>query len=206
MCGASTLVAACLKRGADVVVAAVALVLLAPLLVVLGLIIRADSPGPAWFSQTRIGRGGVPFTLYKLRSMRVDAVTEVPSLRARNEADGPLFKLRRDPRVTRVGRWLRATSLDEIPQLVNVLQGRMSLVGPRPALPEEVARYDRRARARLTVRPGLTGPWQVSGRSDLSWEAGLGLDLAYAAAPRIRTDVAVLARTLPALITARGAY
>ena len=195
-----------LKGLLDPAVAAVLLVLLSPVLLACCLLVRIDSPGPAFFVQTRVGRGGRPFRMYKLRSMRTGAESERDLLEDENQSDGALFKLRSDPRVTRVGRWLRRSSLDELPQLLNVLRGEMSLVGPRPALPEEVATYDDATRRRLAVKPGITGLWQVSGRSDLSWEESIRLDLYYADNWRLLDDLAITARTVAAVTRARGAY
>lgn len=195
------------KAVLDRVCATLGLALLAPLLAVLALAVRLDSPGPVLFRQTRVGRHGVPFTLWKFRSMVADAEVLRPGLESANEhGGGPLFKLRRDPRVTRVGQVLRRWSLDELPQLVNVVRGEMSLVGPRPALPGEVARYGPTAMRRLAVKPGLTGPWQVGGRSELSWDEGLALDLSYADNWSLTTDMDVLARTVRAVVDGRGAY
>ena len=194
-----------LKRLVDALGAALALLALAPLLALVALAIVLYSPGPVLFRQERCGLGGRPFTLLKFRSMRADASAAHP-LPAANDADGPLFKLRADPRVTRVGRLLRRHSLDELPQLVNVLRGEMSLVGPRPALRREVDQYCARARARLLVLPGLTGPWQVGGRSDLGWDAGLRLDLAYVHAWTPLTDARVLVQTVGAVVRPTGAY
>jgi exopolysaccharide biosynthesis polyprenyl glycosylphosphotransferase len=184
--------------------AATALLLLAPVLAALALLVRLDSPGPVLFRQTRVGRDGRPFTMLKLRTMRVDAETVRDALT--NEVDGALFKVRRDPRITRVGRVLRRYSLDELPQLVNVVRGEMSLVGPRPALPAEVAAYDQDPHRRLAVRPGLTGLWQVSGRSDLSWREAVRLDLDYVDNWTLRRDLAIVGRTLQAVLGHRGAY
>ncbi|CAL9430826.1 sugar transferase [Streptomyces sp. enrichment culture] len=194
------------KGALDRVGAALGLVLLAPLFALVALAVRLDSPGPALYRQTRIGRRGVPFTMWKFRSMTTDADRLRPRLAAVNEVDGPLFKMRADPRVTRVGRVLRRTSLDELPQLVNVVRGEMSLVGPRPPLPAEVAAYGATARRRLLVKPGLTGPWQVSGRSDLSWDESLALDLRYTDNWSLTTDLDLLARTVRAVVDGRGAY
>jgi lipopolysaccharide/colanic/teichoic acid biosynthesis glycosyltransferase len=144
--------------------------------------------------------------MYKLRSMHRDAESALDALLGDNESDGTLFKIRRDPRVTRVGYWLRRSSLDELPQLLNVLRGDMSLVGPRPALPSEVATYDDVERRRLAVKPGITGLWQVSGRSDLSWDESVRLDLYYADNWRLLDDLSIAARTVRAVTRARGAY
>ncbi|MFD5319728.1 sugar transferase [Streptomyces sp. NPDC127098] len=196
-----------LKSVLDRVAAGVALVVLSPLLLTLALAVSLDSRGPALYRQTRIGYRGTPFTLWKFRTMVADAESRRPELEGLNEhLSGPLFKIRRDPRVTRLGRFLRRTSLDELPQLVNVLRGQMSLVGPRPPLPEEVARYGAVELRRLGVKPGITGPWQVSGRSDLSWDEGLALDLFYTDNWSVTGDLDVLARTFRAVVDGRGAY
>ena len=186
------------------VAAAGALVFLAPLLLGLAAMIKLDSPGPALFRQTRIGRDGRPFTMLKLRTMRTDA--EAVRAELDNEVDQVLFKVRQDPRITRIGRVLRRYSLDELPQLVNVVRGDMSLVGPRPALPDEVAAYDHDPRRRLAVRPGLTGLWQVSGRSDLSWRESVRLDLDYVDNWSLPRDLSIVGRTLQAVLGHRGAY
>ena len=165
-----------------------------------------DSKGPGFFVQTRVGKDGRPFRMVKLRTMRRDAESLLDSLAAENESDGVLFKIKRDPRITRMGYWLRRSSLDELPQLFNVLRGDMSLVGPRPALPEEVAEYDMVARRRLVVKPGITGLWQVSGRSDLLWDESLRLDLYYADNWRLLDDLSIAARTVTAVAFGRGAY
>ena len=177
-----------------------------PVVGLLVLVVRLDSPGPGLFRQVRIGRDGTPFVMYKLRTMTMDADRELDALVASNEGSGLLFKIHDDPRVTRVGRLLRRTSLDEMTQLINVVRGEMSLVGPRPALPTEVAEYDDVELRRLAVRPGITGLWQVSGRSDLSWDSGMSLDLHYADNWRLRGDVSILARTFGAVVRRRGAY
>ncbi|MEZ0074729.1 sugar transferase [Planotetraspora sp. GP83] len=185
-----------------IAVAAVALLL--PVGAIIAMAIRLDSPGPALFRQTRVGIGGRRFTLYKFRSMVRDAESIRETLR--NDGNGVLFKMRRDPRVTRVGGLLRRWSLDELPQLVNVIKGDMSLVGPRPPLPAEVATYGADASRRLLVRPGLTGLWQVSGRSDLSWEDTVRLDLYYVENWSITTDLVILWKTIGAVLRRDGAY
>jgi exopolysaccharide biosynthesis polyprenyl glycosylphosphotransferase len=190
----------------DVLVAGAALVVLAPLCLLIALLIRLDSPGPAVFRQTRVGRHGRLFTFYKFRSMHVGAEKLLEDLRQHNEVDGPIFKMRNDPRVTRVGRWLRRTSLDELPQLINVLKGDMSLVGPRPAVPDEVAKYAEWQRARLAVIPGITGLWQVSGRSQLTFDEMVRLDLEYMERRSLVLDLMILLRTVPAVLSKRGAY
>ncbi len=194
------------KTGFDVLVALVLLILLLPVLLTIGLAVRLSSRGPALFRQERVGRAGAPFTVLKFRSMYDDAEARLAELRHLNDHDGVLFKLRNDPRVTPVGRVLRKYSLDELPQLVNVLRGQMSLVGPRPPLPSEVARYDGHAHRRLLVKPGITGLWQVSGRSDLSWEETVRLDLQYVENWSLGLDISVLAKTAIAVLRPSGAY
>jgi exopolysaccharide biosynthesis polyprenyl glycosylphosphotransferase len=184
------------------------LLLLAPLLLVVAALVRYDrhGPGPVLFRQARVGRDGVEFAIFKFRTMYVDAEARLADLRHLNEHDGALFKLRDDPRVTRVGRWLRRYSLDELPQLFNVVRGEMSLVGPRPSLPLEVERYPSDMRRRMVVKPGLTGLWQVSGRSDLSWEDAIRLDLRYVENWSLTLDVVILMRTVGAVLRSAGAY
>ncbi|MDR2255415.1 MAG: exopolysaccharide biosynthesis polyprenyl glycosylphosphotransferase [Arthrobacter sp.] len=194
------------KRLLDLALALPALVLLAPAMLALAGLVRLDSAGPVFFKQRRVGRNGAPFTMYKFRTMRPDAEAQLKQLAGQNEAAGPLFKLSHDPRITRAGRLLRRTSLDELPQLLNVVRGHMSLVGPRPALPDEVARYDELAIKRLRVKPGLTGPWQVGGRSELGWDEGLRLDLGYVENWSIPGDVSLLVKTVKAVVSRRGAY
>ncbi|WP_217630243.1 sugar transferase [Nocardioides exalbidus] len=185
-------------------VALVAFVLALPVLAALCLAIRRETPGPAIFRQERIGRDGVPFTMLKLRSMGVEAEGQKSGLSS--DSEGVLFKIRLDPRITPLGQKLRKYSLDELPQLWNVVRGDMSLVGPRPALPGEVARYDVDPRRRLVVKPGVTGLWQVSGRSDLTWEESVRLDLKYVDNWSLRLDLTILARTAQAVLGHRGAY
>lgn len=196
------------KDVADRVAAAVLLTLLAPLLAVLVVVIRLGSPGPAVFRQVRVGRHGEQFTLWKLRTMTIGAEDVVAELSDANEydAEGVLFKIRHDPRLTRAGRVLRKFSLDELPQLVNVVRGEMSLVGPRPALPAEVRAYDEDVRRRLDVKPGMTGLWQVSGRSDLPWEETVRLDLSYVDNWSWSLDGSIMLRTVHAVVGHRGAY
>jgi len=190
----------------DRLAAGLALVLLAPLFVAIALAIRLDDQGPVFFKQTRVGRDGQTFRLFKFRTMVVDAEQRKPQLEAQNEGSGVLFKMRKDPRVTTVGAGLRRWSLDELPQLFNVLIGDMSMVGPRPALPIEVARYGDHMRRRLVVKPGLTGLWQVSGRSGLSWEEAFRLDLRYVDNWSIVLDLQILWKTFSAVTHGSGAY
>ncbi|TYP86223.1 sugar transferase [Blastococcus xanthinilyticus] len=194
------------KGAFDRTTAALAIVVLSPLLVGIALAVRLSSPGPVLFRQERIGINGRSFTMLKFRSMVVDADNRVDELSESNISDGLLFKLRRDPRVTPVGRWLRRLSLDELPQLLNVMGGTMSLVGPRPPLPREVARYDSSVSRRLLVKPGLTGLWQISGRSDLPWEEAVRLDLRYVENWSLALDTKILWKTFAAVTRARGAY
>ena len=190
----------------DRLTAAAALVLLSPLLLVVALAIRIDSPGPAIFKQERIGKDGRPFRLYKFRSMVVDAEAQRSNLLEHNDRDGLMFKMHADPRITRVGGWIRRYSIDELPQLVNVAVGQMSLVGPRPPLPDEVEKYADHVRRRLLVRPGLTGLWQVSGRADLSWEESIRLDLRYVDNWSFALDLQILWKTGRAVLGGSGAY
>jgi exopolysaccharide biosynthesis polyprenyl glycosylphosphotransferase len=195
------------KATVDRALAALALILLLPLFAALYVAVRVTSRGPGFFRQTRIGRDGRPFTMLKFRSMVIGAESVLDSLAQSNvNADGLLFKVRSDPRVTRVGQVLRRYSMDELPQLVNVLVGHMSLVGPRPPLPSEVACYEATTRRRLLVKPGLTGLWQVSGRSDLSWEESVRLDLRYVENWSPMLDLMILWKTAFAVIRAAGAY
>ncbi|WP_372471434.1 sugar transferase [Micromonospora trifolii] len=187
-------------------VSSLALAVLLPLIAFIALAIKLDSRGPVLFRQVRVGRGGQEFGVFKFRTMVVNADALLAELTARNETDGLMFKMRHDPRVTRVGRLLRKWSLDELPQLVNVLLGQMSLVGPRPPLPSEVARYDGDVARRLLVKPGMTGLWQVSGRSDLSWEDGIRLDLYYVENWSLAADLTILWKTFGAVLNGRGAY
>ncbi|SEO79351.1 exopolysaccharide biosynthesis polyprenyl glycosylphosphotransferase [Trujillonella endophytica] len=195
-----------LKGGLDRTVAGVALLLLAPALIAIALAVRLGSPGPVLYRQERVGVNGRTFTMLKFRSMVVDADRQVEALTADNISDGLLFKMRVDPRVTPVGKWLRRLSLDELPQLLNVLGGSMSLVGPRPPLPGEVARYDTQIRRRLLVKPGLTGLWQISGRSDLPWEEAVRLDLRYVENWSMAMDLLILVKTFRAVLSRSGAY
>jgi exopolysaccharide biosynthesis polyprenyl glycosylphosphotransferase len=194
------------KRACDLALSGLGLVALAPLLAVVALAVAVTSPGPVIFRQERVGLGGRRFVLRKFRTMVAGADAMLEGLADRNEADGPLFKLRRDPRVTPLGRWLRRYSIDELPQLLNVLRGDMSLVGPRPPLPSEVASYEDWQLDRLEVRPGLTGLWQTSGRSDLSFEEYVRLDLFYVENWSLAYDLYLLAKTIPTLLSPKGAF
>jgi exopolysaccharide biosynthesis polyprenyl glycosylphosphotransferase len=194
------------KRSFDLVVSGLLLLLLSPALLAIALVIKLTSPGPVLFEQERVGRQGQPFVLLKFRTMVTGAELMLSELRSRNEADGPLFKLRDDPRITRVGRWLRRHSLDELPQLWNVLKGEMSLVGPRPPLRVEVEEYEEWQLDRLEVRPGITGLWQVSGRSNLSFDEYVRLDLFYVENWSLAYDLFMVAKTVPMLLSPKGAY
>jgi exopolysaccharide biosynthesis polyprenyl glycosylphosphotransferase len=195
-----------LKGFFDRAMAWTALLLLSPLLTFIAIAIKLNSRGPVIFKQVRVGMGGREFNVFKFRSMVVDADRMVEALAAQNETDGLMFKMRKDPRVTKVGALLRKWSLDELPQLWNVAVGDMSLVGPRPPLPTEVAWYDQDVARRLLVKPGMTGLWQVSGRSDLPWEDGIRLDLYYVENWSLAADLAILWKTVGAVVKGRGAY
>ncbi|MFT4050777.1 MAG: sugar transferase [Microbacterium sp.] len=195
-----------LKRALDICVATVALLLFAPFAFVIGVLIKIDDPGPVFFRQSRVGRDGQEFKMVKFRSMRVDAEAQLAALREANEGAGPLFKLKNDPRITRVGRVLRRFSLDEVPQFWNVLRGDMSVVGPRPPLPDEVTSYDGVVFRRLYIKPGITGPWQVGGRSDLSWDESVRLDLRYVENWSVLGDLQLMWRTVRVMVKPEGAY
>ena len=196
-----------IKRLLDIIGSLCALIISSPILLGVAIAIKLDDGGPVFFSQTRIGLHGKPFKMYKFRSM----VTNAEELKKKlaeetGQEDQFIFKMKDDPRITKVGHFIRKTSLDEFPQFYNVLKGDMSLVGPRPALPEEVARYGSLYSARLLVKPGITGPWQVSGRSDLSQEQSEYLDVSYIENWSIAGDLAILAKTVMVIFTGRGSY
>ena len=195
-----------LKRTFDLVVALSVL----PLALVIGMIsailVKLDSRGPVFFAQRRIGRDGKSFVLYKFRSMYKDADAMVQKLDHLNEAEGPIFKIKRDPRITRVGALLRKTSIDELPQLINVLKGDMSLVGPRPPLPREVEKYNDYQRGRLAVKPGLTCLWQVQGRSSIPFDKWVELDIEYIRNQSLWLDAKILLKTIPAVLRGTGAW
>ncbi|HEX6931144.1 MAG TPA: sugar transferase [Streptosporangiaceae bacterium] len=194
------------KAAFDKTVALAALAFFAPLMALLALAVRLDDGGPALFRQTRVGKDGRTFTVLKFRTMVIDAEQRKAELRHQSGQHSVLFKLRNDPRVTRAGMWLRRWSLDELPQLINVLNGDMSLVGPRPALPDEAAMYGDHVRRRLAVKPGITGLWQVSGRSDLTWDESIRLDLRYVENWSLMLDLHILWKTLSAVVRGSGAY
>ncbi|MFI3270506.1 MAG: sugar transferase [Pseudomonadota bacterium] len=197
----------CIKRLLDIIVSSVALILMAPIFILCGLAIVLEDGVPIFFKQVRVGAFGNLFEMYKLRSMKQDAEDELEALQNINESsDGITFKMRKDPRITRVGTFLRKASLDELPQLYNVLRGNMSLVGPRPALPSEVEEYTLEQRRRLNIKPGITCFWQVSGRSNLSFNQQVRLDVMYLESQSFWLDIKLLLKTIPAVIFARGAY
>jgi exopolysaccharide biosynthesis polyprenyl glycosylphosphotransferase len=194
------------KRGFDIASSLVLLTILGVPMLLVAVWVKIDSPGQVIFRQTRIGRAGDSFQVLKFRSMVADAESRLHRLNGSNQGSGPLFKLKKDPRVTRFGRFIRRYSIDELPQLVNVLNGTMSLVGPRPPLPSEVEKYDPFEHRRLLVKPGLTGLWQVSGRSDLSWDDSIRLDLYYVENWSMIQDVIIILRTARAVVSKTGAY
>lgn len=194
------------KRTLDLLLLFVSLPIVLGIGLVVAIAIRFTSQGPVLFQQTRVGYRGQPFTMYKFRTMYVDAEQRLDELRAKSDRKGVCFKIRNDPRVTSIGAFLRRSSLDELPQLINVFLGNMSLVGPRPALPCEVAQYSQIAQERLKGLPGLTGLWQVKGRADIPFEEMIALDLEYLETCSLRTDLYILACTFGAVLSGRGAY
>lgn len=195
-----------IKRLFDIFVALAGLVILAPVLIAIAIAIKLDSRGPVFFSQIRAGLNGRPFRMYKLRTMAVDAEARLDGLVDLSELEDPMFKLRDDPRVTRLGRILRRFSIDEVPQLFNVLTGEMSIVGPRPEQVELVARYEADARLRLTVKPGITGPMQIFGRGELTFSERLAVELEYVDNPSLARDLRIIIHTFPAVFRGTGAY
>jgi exopolysaccharide biosynthesis polyprenyl glycosylphosphotransferase len=194
------------KRTFDVVVAGCLVLVTSPLLLLVALLVRLQDGGPVLYRQRRVGANGAEFDMIKFRSMVVDAEARLPEIAHANEHDGVLFKIREDPRVTRVGRFIRKFSIDELPQLFNVLRGEMSLVGPRPPLVDEYERYEQDTHRRLLVRPGMTGLWQVSGRSDLPWSEAVRLDLYYVDNWSMVIDLVIVLKTVKAVLFTRGAY
>ena len=194
------------KRILDLIVSVIGLIVCFPLFLVIAVLIKLDSKGPVIFKQVRMGKGGRPFMFYKFRSMREGSEGLQEELRHLDITGGPIFKIKEDPRVTRVGRFLRRTTLDEFPQFWNVLKGNMTLVGPRPPVPEEVEKYTRLQRRRLDVKPGLTCLWQVSGRSEISFSEWIQLDLYYVQHQSLLLDLKILIRTIPAVLSRKGAY
>lgn len=194
------------KRLFDIIFSVIGLILLSPLLLVVSIIIKIDSPGPVLFKQNRVGDGGKIFMMYKFRSMCTDAEIQLDNLKKQNQKDGPVFKIFNDPRVTRFGRIIRRTSIDELPQLMNILKGDMSFVGPRPPIPYEVSQYNDYQLQRISVKPGLTCYWQISGRSNLSFDDWIELDIKYIHERGFWTDIKILLRTIPAVLRREGAY
>jgi exopolysaccharide biosynthesis polyprenyl glycosylphosphotransferase len=195
------------KRALDIVVSGTLLLLLLPLFLLIALIIRIESPGSPFFAQTRVGRWGKPFKMYKFRSMVTNAEALMKELKDQNESQaGVIFKIKKDPRITRVGAFIRKTSIDELPQLWNVFKGEMSLVGPRPAIPREVAEYTLDDRRRLDAVPGITCIWQVSGRSDIDFAGQVRLDTRYVESRSFWLDIVLLLKTIPAVLFGKGAY
>ena len=195
-----------LKRAFDVTVCGLALLFFAPIMLVVALAIRLTTKGPIVFKQVRVGRGGRFFWCYKFRSMCVDAEEKKKLLLHLNEASGPVFKIKRDPRITRIGSLIRKTSLDELPQLINILKGDMSIVGPRPPIPSEVEKYTSYERGRLAVQPGLTCLWQIGGRSNVSFERWMELDIQYIETMTFRNDIRIVLCTVPAVLKGSGSY
>lgn len=193
-----------MKRLIDVIGSIVALVVFTPTMLVIMLLIRLEDRGPVFYGQTRIGKNGAEFKMWKFRSMRANAHELRSQMMAQNDADGPMFKIKDDPRVTKIGHFIREKSLDEIPQFFNVLKGEMSLVGPRPSLPEEVMEFDSRERERLNVLPGLTGLWQVSGRNDLSFDDMIALDLEYVKHHSVLWDIKIIFITVAQMFFSKG--
>ncbi len=194
------------KRAFDIAATSVLLLVLSPLFLLTAIAIKIDDPGPALYNQTRVGKWGRTFTMHKFRSMVMNADKLKDQLLEQDESGGVIFKMKRDPRVTRVGRIIRKLSIDELPQLWNVLKGDMSLVGPRPPVPREVAEYRHSDRKRLNAIPGITCLWQVSGRSDIDFEGQVGLDVEYIESQSFWKDIKILLRTIPAVLLGKGAY
>jgi len=195
-----------LKRGFDIGASLTLLLLISPVLLTVAALIKLESPGPALFRQVRVGKNGAHFTIFKFRSMHTDAEARLAKIRETSDREGVCFKSRHDPRITRVGRFIRRFSIDELPQVLNVLIGDMSLVGPRPGLPSEVEAYPTRALERLQARPGITGLWQVSGRADIGFEKMVDMDVAYVRSRSFLLDLLLLALTARAVLSGRGAY
>lgn len=194
------------KRIMDIAGAITAFIILSPLLILTAIIIKLDSKGPVLFSQKRCSRHGKVFNMYKFRSMCMDAEEKLEQVQYLNEAKGSMFKIKDDPRLTRIGKFIRKTSIDELPQLLNILRGDMSIVGPRPPLPSEVGTYDSRHKLRLVVKPGLTGLWQISGRSNLGFEDMIRLDLKYITERNLLYDIKIILKTIPVVLSSKGAY
>ena len=194
------------KRLLDIVLSLFALLVLLPFLVILAILIRVESPGNPVFTQTRVGKNGKEFKMYKFRSMCVDAEEKKKDLQRLNEEEGPVFKIREDPRITKIGKFIRKFSIDELLQLINILKGEMSIIGPRPALPEEVKEYNDFARLRLMVKPGLSCYWQIMGRSDIGFYEWMQLDVKYINEMSLWTDFKITVLTFPVVLFGKGAY
>lgn len=194
------------KRVLDLVAGSAILILLIPIIPAIAIMIKLDSPGSVFYKQDRVGRSGRVFKFYKFRSMYRGADEQKGEIESLNEQEGPVFKMRSDPRVTVVGKFLRRSSLDEIPQILNVLKGEMSLVGPRPQMPEEVQQYEPWQQLRLEVKPGITCLWQISGRSQISFDEWMQLDVEYITRRGLWTDLTILFKTVPAVMARKGAY
>ncbi len=196
-----------IKRLLDLIASGCALLILSPLLLAIGVCIKLEDRGPVMFPQIRVGRHGREFRMYKFRSMRVDADAQLKDLMVHNRhANGVTFKIKDDPRITRVGKWLRKFSFDELPQFFNVLRDDMSLVGPRPPVPREVALYSLSDRRRLAVKPGITCIWQISGRAEIDFSGQVQLDVRYIESSSLRQDIRILLKTIPAVLSGTGAY
>ncbi|EOH94898.1 sugar transferase [Enterococcus pallens] len=197
----------CVKRIIDIVLSAVGLVCLIPVFIVVAILMKKEEPkGPIFFKQTRVGRNGKEFTMYKFRSMCVDAEEKLAELLAENEIKGAMFKMKDDPRVTKIGKAIRRNSIDELPQLLNVLKGDMSLIGPRPPLPREVKEYSRYDLQRLLVKPGCSGPWQISGRNEVNFAEMVELDIQYIREQSLMNDIKIIWKTVRIMIIPNGAY
>ncbi|MBB6676852.1 sugar transferase [Cohnella lubricantis] len=195
------------KRAFDVLVSLLAMIIASPIMLIVAILIKLEDPrGPVFFGQVRVGKDGYPFRMFKFRSMVTDAEERLEQLLEKNEMIGAMFKMKEDPRVTRIGRWIRKTSIDELPQLWNVFRGQMSMVGPRPSLPREVLQYSDRDFQRLTVTPGCTGLWQVSGRNRLSFHEMIELDLQYIRHQSLWLDCRIIWRTVWQIVRPKGAY
>lgn len=195
-----------IKRAFDIIFAVACIIVFTPFMLVVAAIIKIDSRGSILFKQPRVGKNGKQFVIYKFRSMCSDAESKIEQLKKHNEKDGPIFKIHDDPRITRFGRIMRKTSIDELPQLFNILRGDMTFVGPRPPLPREVEQYNDYQRQRLSVKPGLTCYWQISGRSMIGFDEWIELDLKYIRERGILTDIKILLKTFPAVLKREGAY
>lgn len=194
------------KRAFDIILSMMALIILSPLLIIISILIKIDSKGPIIFKQVRVGKKGIKFEMYKFRSMVVDAETLLDKLKDKNEISGPMFKIKEDPRVTKIGRFIRKTSIDELPQLINILKGEMSFVGPRPSLPKEVQQFESWMLERLKVLPGLTCYWQVMGRNNLEFKEWMQLDIKYVEERSLLLDLKLILKTFKVLFGDENAF